>query len=848
MRRGWIVFLLAAGAGAQEFSEADLDRAIREVGRGEHAALDRIAKWGPKAARATPALIGAWGVRGFRGPVEAALWAIGPDTIPELVKLARSKHPRASYAEELLARFVGETPAAPLDPALEPKLFAMLNDADARTRRAAAAGLATLGAAVVPRLVELLADKSWRRREAAALALGRVDPPPEQAAGTLLTAAHDPKEEVRTEAIFALGRLHAGSKESLAIMLEAAADPSERVAGRALDALEAGGKERVPDLLAAWDKGGPAARAATEVLARLGEPALDQVVEAIRTGGPGARKRFGALYLGWIGTEFDLSLVDRTLIPFLTDEDAEVRAAAAEAFGVALPEIAARSLDPLLAAATDKDARVRASALAAAARGAPDDPRVKAAVEKAKADIDASVNLTAALVANTSTASETWTRAVADKTLPVAARVLAAERIRALPTGFAEMLPTLSKITTDPAEPADVRAATAFTLRLLLSRVLFEDRGPPRDPPARNAVEKALKWLAETQAKDGRWEAKAWNNYDLGVTGLAILAFLAAGHTHREITGKEPYAATIRDGLKFITACQHESGLFILGEAKQHSIVEHAIATQALVEAVAMTGDRKRRPVAERAIAVCEYARTPDLAWRYEPRSRENDTHVTSWMISTLRVADAAGFTVDPDAYEGARQWIDKMTEPNFGQVGYNLPGGAPFRAKDHNEGFPPEYSYSTTAAGIWMRMVLGEDPATSEMVKKGANLCADQPPTFATEGAADFYYWYYGTLACWEAGGIPWRKWDESFRDAVLDRQESDGSWAPEDAWGFAGGRVYSTAILTLALLTPTRYPRGWCSLERKEPYLGARDALERARQSASVRVRSAALGRRPK
>jgi HEAT repeat protein len=851
VRRGWILFLLVAGAGAQEFSEAELDRAIREVARGERDWADRIAAWGPKAARAAPALVvqlGSRGGPGFPAAVEAALWAIGPAAIPDLAKAAKGKSPKSERATAILGRFAKEPPAAPPDAAAEPKLFALLNDTEATVRRAAAAGLATRGKAVVPRLVELLADKSARRRESAALALGRVEPPPEEAAGTLLTAAGDENEAVRAEAVFAIGRLRAASKETFSILLAAAADPSERVAGMALSSLDARGKEIVPQLLEAWDKGGKAALAATEVLARLGEPVLDQVVEYVRAGGPGARKRCGAVYLGWIGTEFDLSLVERTLIPLLADPDAEVRAAAAEAFGVALPEIAARALDALLAAAADKDARVRASAIAAAARGAPAEPRVRAAVEKARADVDPSVNLTATLVANASPLPETWGRGLADRTLPVAARVLAAERIRALPSGFAGVLPALSKITTDLTEPADVRAATAFTLRLLLARAIFEARGLPKNELDRSAVERGLRWLAQKQGKDGRWEANAWNNYDLGVTGLAILAFLAAGHTHREVTGKEPYASHVREGLKFIVSTQTKEGLLMSGPVKQHSLVEHAIATHALVEAVAMTGDRGRRAAAERALLVCEAARNPGLAWRYKPSGQENDTHVTSWMISALAVAGAAGFTVDPEAYEGARVWIDKMTEPNFGQVGYDYPGGSPFRAEKWNEDFPPEYTQSMTAAAIWMRMVLGEDPKTSPMVKRGADLCVELRPSYEP-GRADFYYWYFGTLACFEIGGAHWSKWEVDLRNALLKHQNpDDGSWDPVDAWGFAGGRVYATAINTLALLTATRYPRGWSTLREKQPYKDAAAALKSASESASVRVRSAALGRRPK
>ena len=134
-------------------------------------------------------------------------------------------------------------------------------------------------------------------------------------------------------------------------------------------------------------------------------------------------------------------------------------------------------------------------------------------------------------------------------------------------------------------------------------------------------------------------------------------------------------------------------------------------------------------------------------------------------------------------------------------------------------------------------------------MIKKGAALCVEIRPTFDKPGYADFYYWYYGTLACFEVGGADETKWETALRDAVLARQKPDGSWDPEDAWGFAGGRVYSTAILTLALLTPGRYARGsWRPNTVPAPYAQAAAALKAATSSRSARVRAAALGERPK
>ena len=48
---------------------------------------------------------------------------------------------------------------------------------------------------------------------------------------------------------------------------------------------------------------------------------------------------------------------------------------------------------------------------------------------------------------------------------------------------------------------------------------------------------------------------------------------------------------------------------------------------------------------------------------------------------------------------------------------------------------------------------------------------------------------------------------------DAILPNQRKDGdfkgSWDPDGAWGFSGGRVYSTAMMTLSLQVYYRYSR---------------------------------------
>ena len=79
------------------------------------------------------------------------------------------------------------------------------------------------------------------------------------------------------------------------------------------------------------------------------------------------------------------------------------------------------------------------------------------------------------------------------------------------------------------------------------------------------AVVAALRWLAAHQSPDGRWDGQrleagreaaidgqerrgAGSRADTGISGLALLALLASGHTHLEGEHRD----TVRRGLEFL--------------------------------------------------------------------------------------------------------------------------------------------------------------------------------------------------------------------------------------------------------------------------------------------------------
>jgi hypothetical protein len=347
---------------------------------------------------------------------------------------------------------------------------------------------------------------------------------------------------------------------------------------------------------------------------------------------------------------------------------------------------------------------------------------------------------------------------------------------------------------------AGARSAYEEALRL--------EHGPLRGGPA---VKLALLWLAAHQDDDGKWDCDDFMKhdpeddkcdggggtlYDYGVTGLALLAFLRAG----DVT------PGVRRGLDFLVAGQDDEGC-IGTRTTAHSIYCTAVATWALCEGFARTRERRYETAARKGIDFLAKAQNPFLGWRYGVRTGDNDTSVTACCVRALAAGRRAGLPVDAASFEGARAWFDKMTDPNTGQVGYNFPGGMPARPQEMVERFPAEKSQAITAAAISARLEMGDDPST---VRKGADLCAQLPPVWnPDDGSIDMYYWFHATEAMARIGGAAWVAWRANLEAALLPNQHGPGSgsrtgsWDPLDPWGNDGGRVYSTALMALALAT---------------------------------------------
>lgn len=340
------------------------------------------------------------------------------------------------------------------------------------------------------------------------------------------------------------------------------------------------------------------------------------------------------------------------------------------------------------------------------------------------------------------------------------------------------------------------------------------------------AIERGLQWLSNHQDADGRWDADEFMKHDasgepcegsgnsmqdVGVTGLALLAFLGDGN--------HPYSGTYREqvkrGVRWLVSEQDPATGLIGSRNSADFIYGHAIASYALIEAQGQSSSKLLRRPAQLAIDYLESHRNRYGVWRYQARDQDNDSSVTGWCLLAYKAAKDFGFAVNEDALQNGLSWFDRMTDPKTGRTGYDRMGGKSSRRDGlHGELFPREQGECMTAVALMCQYFLGEDPQEKPIMLRQADLIASKPPVWdEARGSIDHYYWYYGSYALFQAGKKHWRDWSRKLTDAVVNTQRKDanfkGSWDPAGAWGDDGGRVYSTAILVLTLEAYYRFPK---------------------------------------
>ncbi|MEX0671293.1 MAG: prenyltransferase/squalene oxidase repeat-containing protein [Pirellulales bacterium] len=303
------------------------------------------------------------------------------------------------------------------------------------------------------------------------------------------------------------------------------------------------------------------------------------------------------------------------------------------------------------------------------------------------------------------------------------------------------------------------------------------------------AVERGLAWLARHQAADGSWR------FDLSgcqcdgacrdpgtvssttaATGIALLPFLGAGHTHVEGAHRE----TVTRAIYYLMSRMQPTPRG--GDLSEGTMYGHGVATLALAEALGMTRDQALVRYVRDAVRFIETAQ--DLhggGWRYLP-GQPGDTTVTGWQLAAVKSAGLAGIPVPSPTIDGVCRFLDRVQVRRGEAYGYQSPHSRP----------------ATSAIGLLCRLYTGW-PDNAAIDRGLATLAKPGPAPDAV------YLNFYLSQALLQRDHPAWPKWNSRNRDQLIARQAAigheAGSWFFADPETAAGGRVAHTALGVLTL-----------------------------------------------
>lgn len=337
------------------------------------------------------------------------------------------------------------------------------------------------------------------------------------------------------------------------------------------------------------------------------------------------------------------------------------------------------------------------------------------------------------------------------------------------------------------------------------------------------AVQAGLEYLARKQRPGGSWGRaqdvdQKYGDVRIGKSGLALLAFLGAGHTPTSATN---YSSVAQSAVAYLLDSQNPGN----GHFGRGSSYGHGIATYALAECYALTKAPELVEPLQRAIAqiLRNQIESRDEqrhgGWGYYfadghvwNRDRWPRASITSWQLMALESARLGGLEVPSAAFQNAGLFLAKSWDARLGAFRYSHD---PERL---NSGYPT--LPASTPAAMFGLSLLGIDLASPVMDGARDYVLARLPDgyeraserDFVRTGQGNLYFWYYSTLSMFRAGGTSWQRWNVAMKESLLGGQTEDGSWRPISSYAeYAGDtnndRSYTTAINVLTLEVYYRY-----------------------------------------
>jgi len=330
-------------------------------------------------------------------------------------------------------------------------------------------------------------------------------------------------------------------------------------------------------------------------------------------------------------------------------------------------------------------------------------------------------------------------------------------------------------------------------------------------PECEEAVSKALDWFQSTQNANGSWT----NSNRSAMTGLALLAYLGRCETPLS----KQYGETVLKAITYLVDLgMKNDGKLSENVASKSWPYEHSIATYALGEAATFCKQLNLDipnlfEVTRKAgqfIIDNQHSRSGGWDYAYNTSgNRGGDLSIAAWHVQALKACEHSGleFKGLSRASRQAMGYVESLQNNNggFGYSNRNRPAGG--------HGY-----FTMTGAGLLSLQLF--DRGSSAPARRAASYIEKNTRFEFNSIYSDLYGHYYEAQAMLNRGGAQWRKYNEMFRDQLLQNQNQDGSWKAPNGGKTAGIRAvapqfvtnvhYRTALCTLMLEVYYRYLPG--------------------------------------
>ena len=340
----------------------------------------------------------------------------------------------------------------------------------------------------------------------------------------------------------------------------------------------------------------------------------------------------------------------------------------------------------------------------------------------------------------------------------------------------------------NPKTAQGITLAISLTLATFLTAPLMaQQQGAPElTLEASQAIDKGLKYLLSTQNKDGSWDSDGKGGHAVGITTLALMAFMSKAH----FPGFGPQGDELNRSMKWLLKEANKRPDGYLGTV----MYEHGLATLALSEMWGMCRDSDDddaiQKALEKAVEVIVRSQNPGGGWRYQPQADGGeDTSCTQTVFHALASARQAGIVVPNETISKLVDYLKTARNGETGGFAYAPQGQA-------------KVTVACTAGGAYIAQLAGQ--RDTEMVNTALRYLKSQSPGIIT-GNVHYYYYahYYAIQAMVQAGDDEYAEWYPQIRDALIRKQNSQGAWGKVTKQGIS----YETPMAIIILATPHRY-----------------------------------------